>query len=58
MYMDISDMTDQQAEDAATRALWNALPKVAQAAIAEEMTAEQRAEVRKAIGRAKNLPKD
>lgn len=56
--MDISDMTDQQADDAGARAVWRALPKPMQAALANDMTREQRAEVRKAIARAKNLPKD
>ena len=56
--MDINNMTDEQVQDAAARTVWNALPKPVQADISNRWTPEQKAEVRKGLARAKNLPRD
>lgn len=53
--VDINNLSDQESFDVATRNLWNALPKAAQADIADHMTPEERAEVRSACGRAKKI---
>lgn len=56
--MDINDMPVEQVEDAAARAVWQALPKAVRADISNRWTPEQKAEVRKGFARAKNLPRD
>lgn len=53
--VDLNNLGDQEALDVATRNVWNALPKAAQADIAGHMTPEERAEVRAACGRAKKI---
>lgn len=53
--VDLNSLNDQESLDVATRNLWNALPKAAQADIAAHMTPEERTEVRSACGRAKKI---
>jgi hypothetical protein len=52
---DVNGMTAQQAADAATRAIWNALTPAAQAAIEADMSAGDRKAVKQAIDRAKRI---
>ncbi len=50
---DINDMTEQEAMDAATRAIWNNMPKAVQAEVEADMSSQERDAVKAAIDRAK-----
>lgn len=53
--VDLNNLTEQEADDVAASTLWNALPPALRAGVADGMTREQRAEVRQALGRAKEI---